>query len=143
LIVDDHPRVREALSIVLAGLGDIRTAANGQEALLALEDFPADAIVLELHMPVMNGREFASRYRRCPGSKAAILLLSADRDIEQLAKDIGADAWMAKGADAGLLYRQVAALMTPPGLPRAADDPCSEDLLREQALWPNRGPDPE
>src|SRR5712692_9314161 len=81
LIVDDHPRVRESLVIVLADLGDIRTAANGHEALLALEDFQADVVVLDLHMPVMDGREFASCYRRCPGPQAAIFLLSADGEV--------------------------------------------------------------
>lgn len=110
LIVDDHPRVRDSLAILLADMGDVRTAADGREALLALESFQADVVVLDLHMPVMNGREFASCYRRWAEPRAAILLLSADGEVERIAHELAADRWLAKGAQPDVLRSEVAAL---------------------------------
>jgi len=67
LIVDDSAGTRMVIerAIRLSGddIGDIRHAANGQEALLALREVWIDMIFSDVNMPVMDGWEFIRRVR--------------------------------------------------------------------------------
>ena len=77
LIVDDDPQVRSLLTSVFSDEGFMVTAcADGQEALANLEPEP-DLIILDVAMPVMDGREFLREYRAA-GHCAPVLVLSAD-----------------------------------------------------------------
>lgn len=59
LIIDDQPELRELLSTFLSSLGyDTKTAENGQEGLLALTQWPADLVTVDLQMPVLDGAGF-------------------------------------------------------------------------------------
>jgi CheY-like chemotaxis protein len=55
LIVDDDPSIRKLLSRALEGLGDIDVANGGAEALLFLGRKSYDCILLDLHMPTIDG----------------------------------------------------------------------------------------
>ncbi|HEY2791651.1 MAG TPA: response regulator, partial [Micromonosporaceae bacterium] len=60
VIADDQASVRQGLELLLGGLPDIDvlgTAANGQEALELTAQHRPDAILLDLHMPVLDGLE--------------------------------------------------------------------------------------
>jgi CheY-like chemotaxis protein len=63
LIVDDEAESREALSLLLEYEGyRVALAANGEEALRYLQERPAPCLILlDLQMPVMDGREFLRR----------------------------------------------------------------------------------
>ena len=67
LIVDDSPIMRRAIRKVtrLAGIDDerISEAGNGQEAFDVLGKTPVDLVLLDLHMPIMDGEEFATKLR--------------------------------------------------------------------------------
>ena len=65
LVVDDEPAVRRALERALK-LDDyeVSLAADGQEALDALAADPADAVVLDIAMPRVDGLEVTRRMRR-------------------------------------------------------------------------------
>jgi len=62
LIVDDSSVMRKIVerSIRQAGidLAEVREAANGAEALGALQDSSVDLILCDINMPVMDGIEF-------------------------------------------------------------------------------------
>ena len=59
LVVEDDPDIREAIAELLGASGyRVVTATNGREALAVLAADPADAIVLDLMMPEMDGRTF-------------------------------------------------------------------------------------
>lgn len=67
LIVDDQEDARRLLVSQLEEVSDdIRTAANGREALDALKEFTPDLILLDLVMPVMDGSEFLNVLRAEP-----------------------------------------------------------------------------
>lgn len=97
LVVDDHPLVRKALAEECRWLGcAVATAANGAEALDLLDTFDPDIIVLDLRMPVMDGREFAFHYRRRTHCQAVLVLLSAEDNVERIGQEMGADMCVSK-----------------------------------------------
>ncbi len=59
LVVDDEADARELLATMLGDhVGEIRAAGDGREALAILEQWPADLVILDLMMPVMDGLSF-------------------------------------------------------------------------------------
>ena len=81
LLVDDDRHLRRiiALGLKLEGY-EVEQAANGQEALEKLREHGAAAVIVDLMMPVMDGRAFIHKAREELGSTAPILVLtSVDR----------------------------------------------------------------
>ncbi len=77
LVVDDEPSIVELLSVSLRFAGfDVRTAADGQEALEVARDFSPDLLVLDVMMPVLGGLEVL-RALRAGGSRTPVLFLTA------------------------------------------------------------------
>jgi CheY-like chemotaxis protein len=75
LVVDDEPQMRRALRRVLAGHGyEVELAEGGEAALAALAERGADAVVLDLMMPDLDG--FAVLRRARAWSAVPILVLS-------------------------------------------------------------------
>jgi CheY-like chemotaxis protein len=78
LVVDDDEGIRQIVRLCLSDEGyRVREASNGLVALEVLEGFEAELILLDLRMPVMNGWEFAERYRTLPGPHAPIVAFVA------------------------------------------------------------------
>jgi DNA-binding response OmpR family regulator len=62
LVVDDDADIRESLKLVLEYEGfAVRTAADGAEAVAAMESETPCFVILDLMMPVMDGWEVAGR----------------------------------------------------------------------------------
>ena len=83
LIVDDDTASREALAHLLRTQGyRASQAENGLQALEQLEAAisPPELILLDLDMPVMNGREFLSRlaYLQCIARPIVIIITGQD-----------------------------------------------------------------
>ena len=65
LVVEDDRVVREVVSDALVDAGyAVASAADGADALDQLHDHPADAILLDLMMPVMDGWTFRAEQQR-------------------------------------------------------------------------------
>jgi CheY-like chemotaxis protein len=65
LVVDDEPLILKTSALVLADQGyDVRTAADGFQALVELRQALPDMIISDLSMPNMSGFEFLSVVRR-------------------------------------------------------------------------------
>jgi two-component system, chemotaxis family, chemotaxis protein CheY len=78
LVIDDDESIRQIVRLFLSDEGyEVVEASNGQVALDALEDFRPSLILLDLRMPVMDGWEFARRYRLTPGPHAPIVAFVA------------------------------------------------------------------
>ena len=62
LIIDDDPDIRASMRDLAEGEGfTCEEAAHGKEALQVLKTFPADVIVVDLHMPLMDGPEMIEK----------------------------------------------------------------------------------
>ena len=111
LIVEDDLEIREILCELLADEG-YRTvsAANGEEALSVLRERSEQVhvIVLDLMMPLMDGRQFRSA-QLADARLAAIpvVLATAGADAATEAKHLGATAWLRKPFDLDDLLQAV------------------------------------
>jgi signal transduction histidine kinase/CheY-like chemotaxis protein len=101
LLVDDHPMNRELGHALLTLAGcEVTTADDGAQALAAarLDDF--DLILMDVHMPGMDGLAAARTIRALPGPQGSvpIIALSADVLPEQIARcrQAGMDDHVAK-----------------------------------------------
>jgi two-component system NtrC family response regulator len=75
LIVDDDPAIREALSEALTDLGHTPACAEeGIAALSWLEQHRADAVLLDLRMPGLDGMEVLRRIRAKPAAPPVVIL---------------------------------------------------------------------
>ncbi len=96
LVVDDEPDIRATVSAMLEIEGyDVAEAANGVDALQAIEGHPPDVILLDMRMPVMDGWGFAAELRR-RGHSTPIVVMTAARDAAHWAAEIAAAAFVAK-----------------------------------------------
>ena len=103
LIVDDDRALRRAVATALGDLGhDAAEAADGEAALAWLSRHEADAVLLDLRMPGMDGMDVLRRIRAKPNAPPVAVLTAvptSDNTIEamrlgaadHLAKPIGRD----------------------------------------------------
>ena len=96
LLVEDDDDLRLILGRLLEDAGfTVIEAENGRVALERLRDGAADAIILDLMMPDMNGWEFRLRQRKDPLlSNTPVLVISADTRPE--ARAVDADLFVKK-----------------------------------------------
>jgi two-component system chemotaxis response regulator CheY len=95
LIVDDHETMRALLRKMLerAGLAFVREAASGEEALAAMEQRPAQLLLIDQNLPAMSGAECIARVRadsRWAGARIVMITGHARGEVA------GADAVLVK-----------------------------------------------
>jgi DNA-binding response OmpR family regulator len=92
LIVDDEPMVRDTLGQVLADEGYVvDLAVDGSDALARVRAARPDAILLDLMMPGMNGRQFLQALRDDPEyASVPVLIMTAVHGLELNLPAIGA-----------------------------------------------------
>jgi DNA-binding NarL/FixJ family response regulator len=103
VVADDQASVRQGL-VVLLGLAPeievVAAAANGEEALRLVADKSPDAILLDLHMPVLDGIETTRRLtEQYPGVAVVILTTYVDDSSVVAALGAGASSYITKDAD--------------------------------------------
>ncbi|HEY3068239.1 MAG TPA: response regulator [Methylomirabilota bacterium] len=82
LVVEDDEDVRTLITNYLAGeASEVKTVANGREALSALETFTPDLIILDLLMPVLDGLTFLAMLRRHPRHAAVPVVVVTVKDL--------------------------------------------------------------
>jgi CheY-like chemotaxis protein len=111
LVVDDDAGVRDVVCDILESEGyAVARASDGAVALASIalrpEERP-DVILLDLHMPVMDGAEFVRRYRQTPGPHAAVILLTVDDGASATAKELRVDGLVTKPFDVRALIEAV------------------------------------
>ncbi|HET6615082.1 MAG TPA: response regulator transcription factor [Dehalococcoidia bacterium] len=103
LIVDDHAVLRQALRMLLENQQEVEVvgdAANGREALDAVEKLHPDVVLMDMVMPGLTGLE-ATRQIRRRAPKAKVLILTGYMEDEQIlaALRAGASGYVVKKSD--------------------------------------------
>ncbi|MEW7982136.1 MAG: response regulator [gamma proteobacterium symbiont of Phacoides pectinatus] len=126
LIADDHPvNLRLCQSLFAPTGAELTTVADGGQAMEQFTRHPHDLVLLDVHMPVLNGREVAARIRELDGDlrHTPVIALTADVMPEHRDEMIaaGIDEYLTKPVDEGALWQTIATLLgtTPP----SGDDP--------------------
>jgi CheY-like chemotaxis protein len=114
LVVDDDPDIREVIELVLRRHGiPARSAGDGWSALAILrEGGPPAAILIDLHMPLMSGRQLIAAIRREPAlARVRLIGLSGALDTAAIAGELALDEFLVKPIDVrGLLAALAPAL---------------------------------
>jgi len=100
LVVEDDDSIRDLVDLVLSSAGyEVLTASDGAAALQVIGGARPDLVLLDMRMPVMDGWEFARRYRARPEPHAPIVVLTAARDAADRAAEIQANGYLGKPFD--------------------------------------------
>lgn len=95
LVIDDDPAISRMMSLTLRSAGfDVTTALNGQLGLEQVESKSPAVIVLDLEMPVLDGRSFYRELRRM-GYTTPVIVVSAN-NAKAACRELDADDCLAK-----------------------------------------------
>lgn len=114
VVADDHPMFLHGLRAVLAAADDldlVGEATSGQQAIDLVRQHDPDVVVVDLHMPGVNGVEATRRICELrPGTAVLVLTMVNDDDSVFAAVRAGAKGYLLKGADEEELLRAVRAV---------------------------------
>lgn len=100
LVVDDEPNILLSLEFLMQQEGyEVRTATNGDEALLAVGEKQPDLILLDIMMPKLDGFEVCQKIRSNPKWKdmRIVILTAKGREVDQeKGLALGADDYIIK-----------------------------------------------
>jgi two-component system chemotaxis response regulator CheY len=115
LVAEDRDSSRELLSIVLSAAGyRVVLAVDGEDALARMKETPVDIVILDIHMPRLDGFGVLRQLRADPAySRIPVIALTAsamagDRDSVIAA---GFSEYISKPVNMSLLRREVARLL--------------------------------
>ncbi len=114
LVVDDIWENRDWVTKLLVSVGFVVIGAgNGEEAVEAWREKHPDLILMDVHMPVMDGLEATRRIKAdAHGKPTPVVLLSASAFEERLDADrCEADSFLLKPCMEGPLLERIAALL--------------------------------
>lgn len=115
LVVEDRDASREMLNVVLTAAGyDVILAADGEEALVRAAAQPVDMVILDIHMPRLDGFGVIQRLRadsayvNVPVIALTASAMAGDRDSVLAA---GFSEYISKPVNMSLLRREIARLL--------------------------------
>ncbi len=113
LLVDDHPLVRNGLRALLASVASMTVvgeASSGEEAITQAAELQPDIILMDLHMPGLNGVEATRRIVQAHPHIGILVLTMLEDDASVFAAmRAGARGYLLKGADQADVLRAIGA----------------------------------
>ena len=105
LVAEDHPVNQKFLEVLLQRMGHTATFCdNGALALQALQAQDYDVVLMDIHMPVMDGLTATSHIRALPSEKSNIPVIVLSADVYSEARDkaaaVGVNAFIPKPVQA-------------------------------------------
>jgi DNA-binding response OmpR family regulator len=97
LISDDNLAILDALKMMLEEEGYEVETTNDGATIQNAQEFLPDLLLLDVWMPGMSGINICKQLKSAAATKRIpIIMVSATKDIEQIAKNSGADDFIAK-----------------------------------------------
>ena len=114
LLADDDQGFLDSLSLLIDGQPNLTVAGTAQDGLAAIElaeSLDPDAIVIDLHMPLLDGVTAVARLRRDHPSLCLIALTGDETQrIHDAVREAGADAVLVKEDFVGTLMARLRAV---------------------------------
>lgn len=109
LIADDDPAILEVITLMLEDAGyDSRTTVDGHTEKIVKKYLP-DVILLDIWMSGLDGRTICKSLKKHKLTMhIPIIMISANKDTEKIAKESGADDFIAKPFEMDDLLKKVA-----------------------------------
>jgi DNA-binding NarL/FixJ family response regulator len=108
IIADDHVLYRAGVKTALSQKKDIKIIAeadNGMHLINLLKSVPADVILLDIQMPVMDGIEALPEIKKiCPNAKVIMLTMMDDHSMITKLMELGANSYLSKTSDSEVIY---------------------------------------
>jgi len=138
LLTDDNLVNRQVIKMLLSPLGvTITEAINGREALEKLATEPFDLVLLDVHMPVMDGRQAIAAIRASEQSWSAIPVIALTADAMRGDRErylaLGMNDYLSKPVDQRELHAKMFAFLASGGRATAMGEggkPSSGDARR-------------
>lgn len=109
LVADDDADILFVLKLMLELKGYAVELADDEEKIYSLAANKPDLLLLDIWMGNYDGREICQKLKNDPStSSLPVILISASGDIEQSAKDAGADDFVAKPFEQADLLQKIA-----------------------------------
>jgi len=112
LVVEDQPSLSRVTVALLKKLGhEVRAAADGPEALLAVKEFNPEIVLLDIGLPGMDGYEVARSLRSEMGQDAPLIVAMTgygQQEVSRHARKAEFDHHLVKPADIGVLKELLA-----------------------------------
>lgn len=110
-IADDHALFRTGVKTSLSGHKDIQMVAeaeNGMQLLNLLKHIKPDVILLDIHMPIMDGYTALPEIKKLyPDMKVIMLSMNNDPSIITRMMEIGANSYLTKESDSETIYHAI------------------------------------
>lgn len=112
LVVDDEQQITRVLKTTLSSQGyGVRTAADGEEALMAMQNWPPDLVITDLWMPNLGGIELCRQIRAKSRVPIIVLSVKGEERTKVDALDAGADDYVTKPFSVNELLARVRAAL--------------------------------
>jgi len=110
-IADDHALFRTGVKTSLSTRKDIQMIAeaeNGMQLLNLLKHMKPDVILLDIHMPIMDGYTTLPEVKKLyPEMKVIMLSMNNDPSIITKMMEIGANSYLTKESDSETIYQAI------------------------------------
>ena len=110
-IADDHALFRTGVKSSLTSHKDIQMIAeaeNGMQLLNLLKHIKPDVILLDIHMPIMDGYTALPEIKKLyPDMKVIMLSMNNDPSIITRMMEIGANSYLTKESDSETIYHAI------------------------------------
>ena len=124
LVVDDEPQITRVLKTTLSSQGyGVRTASDGDEALLILKEWTPDLVITDLRMPNLGGLELCRQIRAKSRIPIIVLSVKGEERIKVEALDAGADDYVTKPFGVHELLARVRATLRRAAAPEEPESP--------------------
>jgi len=110
-IADDHALFRTGVKTSLSSRKDIQMVAeaeNGMQLLNLLKHIKPDVVLLDIHMPIMDGYTTLPEIKKLyPEIKVIMLSMNNDPSIITRMMEIGANSYLTKESDSETIYQAI------------------------------------
>jgi DNA-binding response OmpR family regulator len=97
LVADDDPAICEGISMILEDAEYAVTSTTDGRTILEAKNYLPDLILLDIWMSGMDGRDICKQLKQQKETKhIPIIMISANKDTEEFAKEAGADDFISK-----------------------------------------------